>query len=103
MAMSNRDRVGRGLEVLAAGLSPFVDAQMTAAVPGGRDWVEMLQARDASRHGSERQYSRSDPRFMLRVITEEWRSFKRQLARGEQRFASDVRETGDRSAHVVPF
>jgi Swt1-like HEPN len=103
MAMSNRDRVGRGLEILAAGLSPFVDARMTAAAPGGKDWVEMLQARDAARHGGERQYSRSDPRFLLRVITEEWRAFKDQLSRGEQSFASELRETGNQWAHGDAF
>ena len=39
MAMSNRDRVGRGLEILAAGLGPFVDARMAAAAPvAGTGW-----------------------------------------------------------------
>src|SRR6266496_3732343 len=103
MATSNRDRVGRGLEILAAGLSPFVDARMTATAPNGRDWVEMLQVRDASRHGSERQYSKSDPRFLLRVITEEWRAFKEQLSRAEQSFASELWDTGNRWAHGDPF
>ena len=103
MAMSNRDRIGRGLEILAAGLGSFVDTRMTAAAPQGRDWVEMLQARDASRHGSERQYSRSDARFLLRVITEEWRAFKDQLSRSEQSFASELRDTGNKWAHGDPF
>lgn len=96
MAINNRDRIGRAFEILAAGLGPFVDARMAAAAPDGRNWIEMLQARDASRHGSERQYSPSDPRFLLRVITEEWRTFKDQLSRGEQSFASELRKIGNR-------
>jgi predicted AAA+ superfamily ATPase len=103
MAMSNRDRVGRGLEILAAGLGPFVDARMAATAPDSRDWVEMLQVRDASRHGSERHYSRSDPRFLLRVITEEWRAFREQLSRAEQSFATELRETGNQWAHGDAF
>jgi predicted AAA+ superfamily ATPase len=103
MAMSNRDRVGRGLEILAAGLGPFVDACMSAAAPSSRDWIEMLQARDTARHGSERQYSRSDPRFLLRVVTEEWRAFKDQMSRAEQSFASELRDTGNRWAHGDAF
>jgi predicted AAA+ superfamily ATPase len=103
MAMSNRDRVGRGLEILAAGLTPFVEARMAAAVPGGSDWVEVLAARDASRQGGERQYSRSDPRFLLRVLTEEWRTFKDQLSRAEQSFASELRDTGNKWAHGEAF
>src|SRR6266498_2350154 len=98
MAMSNRDRVGRGLEILAGGLGPFVEAQMAAAVSGGRDWVEVLEARDASRHGGERQYSRTDSRFLLRVLTEEWRAFKDHLSRPEQSFASELRDTGNKWA-----
>jgi predicted AAA+ superfamily ATPase len=103
MAMSNRDRVGRGLEILAGGLSPFVEARMAAVVPDGRDWVEVLEARDASRHGSDRQYSRSDPRFLLRILTEEWRAFKDHLSRPEQSFASELRDTGNRWAHGEAF
>jgi predicted AAA+ superfamily ATPase len=103
MAMSNRDRVGRGFEILAAGLGPFVDAAMTSAAPAGRDWVEMLQARDATKHGSERKYSRTDPRFLLIVITEEWRAFKNQLSRAEQSFASELREAGNNWAHGDAF
>jgi hypothetical protein len=103
MAASNRDRVGRGFEILAAGLDPFVDAAMTAAAPPGRDWAEMLQARDAAKHGAEKQYSRTDARFLLRVITEEWRAFKDQLSRAEQSFASELRDTGNRWAHGDTF
>lgn len=31
MAVSNRDRVGRGFEALALGLAPYVDQRMRAA------------------------------------------------------------------------
>jgi hypothetical protein len=71
MVTTNRDRVDRGMGHLASGLGPFVDERMTAAVPGGLDWVEILMARNTSRYGAGHQYSLSDPRFLLRVITEE--------------------------------
>ncbi|MGH3197907.1 MAG: hypothetical protein ACRDOH_09735 [Streptosporangiaceae bacterium] len=58
MATSNQDRIDRGMILLAAGLAPFVDAAMSAAAPAGRDWVDMLQARDNSRHGTDLHYSR---------------------------------------------
>ena len=103
MAMSNRERVGRGLEILAAGLGPFVDERMTAAAPANRDWVGMLQARDAAKHGREKQYSKSDPQFLLQVITEEWRAFRDHLSRAEQSFASELRDTRNRWAHGDAF
>jgi len=101
--MSNRDVIGRGLELLAAGLGPFVDTQMTAAVPGGQDWIGVLDARDRSRHGTGRRSSLSDARFLLRVLTEQWRAFNGQLSRAEQSYASELRETGNRWAHGEAF
>jgi predicted AAA+ superfamily ATPase len=103
MATSNKDRVGQGLELLQAGLEPFVDAAMSAAAPGGQDWVAMLEARDNARHGTAHKYSRADPRFLLKVLTEEWRVFSKSLSRAEQSFASELRETGNRWGHNDPF
>jgi Swt1-like HEPN len=103
MAINNRDRVGRGLEILASGLGAFVDSRMKAAVPDGGDWLGVLAARDKSRYGTARQYSLSDPRFLLRVLTEEWRAFKGRLSRAEQSFAAELRDTGNRWAHGQAF
>jgi hypothetical protein len=102
VVMSNRDRIDRGMEQLAGGLGPFVDTQMAAAVPGGKDWVKMLTARNPVRYGGHR-YSLSDPRFLLRVVTDEWRVFKGQLSWTEKSFASELREAGNRWAHGEVF
>ena len=103
MATSNRDRIDQGMSILATGLAPFVDAAMSAAAPAGRDWVDMLEARDSSRYGTDHHYSRTDARFLLKVITEEWRAFKNQLSRAEQSFASELRDTGNRWGHGEAF
>src|SRR5215471_19266333 len=103
MGMTNRDRVGQGLEHLTRGLGPFVDAHMSAISPGGQDWLDVLAARDRSRFGSGRRYSLTDARFLLRVITEEWRVFRDHLSRVEQSFASELRETGNKWAHGDEF
>ena len=70
MATSNRERIDAGLQLLQAGLLPFVDSTMSAHAPGGQDWVAMLEARDNARHGNVHKYSRQDPRFLLKVVTE---------------------------------
>jgi len=103
MQIGNRERVGRGLEHLARGLGPFVDARMSATVPNGQDWLDVLAARDRSRFGSERRYSLNDARFLLRVVTEEWRVFKDRLSRVEQSFATELRDTGNKWAHGDEF
>jgi hypothetical protein len=73
------DRPGHG--AAGEGLAPFVDAAMSAATPTGRDWVEVPQSRDSTRHGTDHRYSPEDARFLLKVITEEWRVFKDKLSR----------------------
>jgi predicted AAA+ superfamily ATPase len=103
MATSNKERVGLGLELLQAGLEPFVDAAMSAAAPGGQDWVAVLEARDNAKHGTAHKYARSDPRFLLKVLTEEWRVFSKSLSRAEQSFASELRDTGNRWGHNEAF
>ena len=103
MTMDNRHRLSRGLELLASGLGPFVDTRMTAVAPDDRDWIQALAARDRPRYGAQRQHSLSDARFLLRVLTEEWRAFRDQLSRTEQSFASELRETGNRWAHGESF
>ncbi len=106
--MSNRDRVGRGLEILAVGLGPFVDERMSATITDGRDWAEAWTERDAARgnavsRGAARRFSKSDPRFLLQLLTEERRAFGNHLSRGEQSFASELRETGNKWAHGDAF
>jgi hypothetical protein len=76
---------------------------MSAVTPAGRDWVEVLEARDAAKHGSARSYSRNDPQLLLKVLTEEWRVFKDRLSRSEQSFASELREVRNRWAHNDSF
>ena len=103
MAMSNRDRIDRGMTILAGGLAPFVDSAMSAVTPTGRDWVDVLRARESAKHGTDHRYSRDDARFLLKVITEEWRVFKDKLSRAEQSFASELRDTGNRWGHGDKF
>jgi predicted AAA+ superfamily ATPase len=104
VAMSNRELVGRGMDLLAAGLESFVDARMTAAAPTGQDWVEMLQARNPGNFARGQHYSKSDPQFLLRVISEERRVFRDQLSRAEQGFASELWAIRNRWAHYdKPF
>jgi hypothetical protein len=103
MVMTNRDRVDRGMGYLATGLGPFVHEQMAAAFPAGEDWVQRLAARNPSRSGAGHRYSLADPRFLLRVITEERRVFRDSLSRVEQGFAEELRDAGNRWAHGDQF
>ncbi len=103
MALSNRDRIGRAFEQLALGLGPFVNARMSGAVPDGTDWVAVIEARDQAKNGGNKRFSISDPSFLLKVVTEDWRVFKDHLSRVEQSFASELRDVRNRWAHNDAF
>ena len=102
MATSNRDRIGRGFELLAEGLAPFVDELMSRSA-AGKDWVALLEAREGQRQGGSKKFSKHDPQLLLKVLTEDWRVFKDVLSRPEQAFATELRETRNRWAHNDPI
>jgi hypothetical protein len=101
--MTNRDRIDRGMAHVASGLAPFVDEQMTALFPAGKDWAAALAERSPSRYQPGRRYSQSDPRFLLGVITSEWRVFRDRLSRVEHGFAVELKDAGNRWAHGESF
>ena len=104
MAISNRDRVSKGFDVLSAGLHAFVDRQMSSASEGiGLDWIEVIEKRDETKNGVKKNYEKEDPAVQLKVITEEWRVFNKVLSRAQQSLASELREVRNGWAHSKKF
>lgn len=104
MAISNRDRVSKGFDILSDGLKDFVDRQMAAATQEvGRNWIELLEMRDEQRTGQKKHYEKEDPAIQLRVLTEEWRVFGKVLSRAQQSLASELREVRNNWAHSKKF
>ena len=66
--MSNRDRLIEAWGHLARTLGPYMSQRMAAAFPDGKNWFEVRAARRPSGHTG---HSLSDPRFLLRLLTEE--------------------------------
>ncbi|MEV0106231.1 Swt1 family HEPN domain-containing protein [Nocardia sp. NPDC050799] len=108
MAVSNRDRVGSALDLLAGALEPFVASALAEEVPAGAEWTKLLEARDNEKSSSPRGgYNRGDLQCQLRAITErllpQWFPFENLLARSEINLASELREVRNRWAHQNPF
>ncbi len=103
MAISNRDRVGKGFEVLSEGLMDFVDEVMQKAL-NSSDWNLVLAQKDAAKiGGAPKNYEKHDPQVQLRAITEYGYDFKESLSRAEQAFATELREARNQWAHNEPF
>lgn len=100
MALSNKEKVGRALSLVAQGLRPFVDERMSAGLPEGKEWAEIYAARQAARNGASVKIENpDDPRFLLKILTDEWRLFSDSLNRQQSNLASELREVGNRWAH----
>lgn len=104
MAISNRDRVSKGFDLLSAGLFEFVDRQMKSVTEDlGDDWIQVLERRDEAKNGVKKVYEKEDPAIQLKVITEEWRVFGKVLSRAQQSLASELREIRNSWAHSKKF
>ncbi|BCW69970.1 Swt1 family HEPN domain-containing protein [Arthrobacter sp. NicSoilB8] len=104
MALTNNEKVGRGFALLADGLRGWVDERMQKSMPSThKAWVDVIAARDAQKYGKIPTHSLDDPRFLLRVITEDWRVFANDLNRVESAFATELRKAGNDWAHGEKF
>jgi hypothetical protein len=99
MALTNNEKVLRGFDQLLEGLRPWVDMRMSAQAPAGKDWIEWITAEDAAKFGTSKTYSRDDVRFLVRMITERWKVFEKDLSRPQSALASELRETANTLHH----
>ncbi|MDN4483202.1 DUF4011 domain-containing protein [Demequina lignilytica] len=90
--------VGQTLDAIADPLGAFIDGVMSEAAPG-KDWVALLEARDEAQRGRPVRHSTSDPRFLLRVITENRHLFRGKLPDTGIAWASELRTMGNLWAH----
>jgi predicted AAA+ superfamily ATPase len=102
VALSNRDRVGKAFEQLAAGLEPFVDRRMRATSPAGADWLREFLA--SARPAIPGTPSLADPALLLRVMAESWDGvFRGELTRGDRNVVFELRDVRNRWAHNETF
>ena len=90
MALSNRDRVGRAFELLAAGLGPYVDRRMRTVSPSGADWLARFAA--SARPQMQGIPSLDDPALQLRVLADSWDvAFREELTRSDRNLVFELR------------
>jgi Swt1-like HEPN len=71
MAVTNRDRVGQMLEILAPELDSFIQRAVQPELPESEDWTYIVEIRDQGRNRTgPRTYSRTDPQLQLRMLCE---------------------------------
>ncbi|MEU8702050.1 Swt1 family HEPN domain-containing protein [Streptomyces sp. NPDC048680] len=103
MALTNNEKVLRSFDQLLEGMRPWVDMRMSAQAPTGKDWIELIAAEDVAKFGTAKTYTRDDVRFLLRIVTERWKVFEKDLSRPQSALASELRETANAAHHGQKF
>ncbi|MFW0796184.1 Swt1 family HEPN domain-containing protein [Gordonia sp. CPCC 205515] len=111
MALSNRDRINRAMELLGPALNRFISSVIDADLPNGT-WLDLLRAKDQGKGASSNKtYNPDDPANGLRMVTENvtgsirkgWYPIGDKLSRVHQSYASELREARNRLAHMDSF
>lgn len=103
MALSNSERIGKGLDLLRIGLVPFVERELQAEY--GKQWLETVRHtfpkdQDAIKDGTVQW----DAYRILMVMWEQWNSvFKKTLGHNERSYVSELRDVRNRWAHQNAF
>ncbi len=104
MSMSNRERVGKALDFLRDGLTPFVERELKAVY--GDSWTqEALKAlgRDSDWVDWSGEFA-LDSHALLVIMWNQWNEVLKQiLGHAERSLVSELREVRNRWAHQEPF
>jgi hypothetical protein len=102
---SNHERVSQGLDLLTAGLSPFVEGRLRA-VHGDR-WEDAARSSfrdDRTRTSANGKSLHWDAHALLTVMWDQWNAcFRTELGHTERSLVSELREFRNRWAHQSNF
>jgi len=105
MSISNRERVGRALELLKDGLYPFVEREMRSVF--GDKWIVAATSfvpEDHTLRRTVQQILKQDESAILKLMSGQWRDvFKKTLGNAERSLVGELIDTRNSWAHNKPF
>jgi predicted AAA+ superfamily ATPase len=105
MTISNRERVGRALDLLKDGLYPFVEREMRSTY--GDKWLVAATpfvSEDRTLRRSVQQILKQDISELLKLMSNQWREvFKKTLGNAERSLVGELIATRNSWAHNDPF
>src|SRR3990170_2114122 len=103
MAITNHERVGKALDLLKAGLGPFVEREFKSLYKG-QALAEAQKMMTSERLDANRAFAAWDTAVLLRLMWEAWNDvFRRTLGQAERTLVSELRDVRNRWAHQEPF
>jgi predicted AAA+ superfamily ATPase len=104
MAMTNQERVGKAMDLLRAGLSPFVEREVQAAVKAGTVRMDAVRRFAEDPMLGNKPIAQWDVAGLLKLMWETWNDvFKRTLGFAERTLVSELRDVRNKWAHQNPF
>src|SRR3990172_8761058 len=103
MAITNHERVGKALELLKAGLGPFVEREFKAKYGDG--WAfEVKEVLSDTRLSAGKTDSLNDVAALLVVMDRKWGEvFRSTLRKAERSFVNELIDVRNRWAHMETF
>jgi predicted AAA+ superfamily ATPase len=104
MAITNHERVGKAMELLRAGLAPFVEREVQAAVKAGTVRMETVQRFAEDPLLGRKPIAQLDVAGLLKLMWETWNDvFGKTLGRAERSLVQELRDWRNKWAHQEPF
>jgi len=103
MAITNHERVGKALDLLKAGLGPFVERELTSVYQARAQSQAALFLGD-DRLLANKPVTQWDAAALLKLLWDAWNDvFRKTLGQSERTLVSELREVRNRWAHQDPF
>jgi predicted AAA+ superfamily ATPase len=103
MAITNRDRVGKALELLREGLAPFVEREFKSKY-GKKAPAEAARLLGADHLNAQKPVGGWDIAALLKAMWDAWNEvFKNTLGFAERSLVSELRDWRNKWAHQEPF
>src|SRR5438093_12694239 len=102
MAITNRERIGKTIDLLKAGLGPFVEREFKNLY-GDQALAEAQKLMMAERLDTSRPFAACDAAVLLRLMWEAWNSvFRTMLGQAERTRVRELREIRTRRHSQEP-
>src|SRR5438105_3897232 len=103
MAITNHERVGKAMDLLKAGLAPFVEREFTNLY-AGRALAEARRLQGEDRLLANKKLAEWDATALLKLMWEAWNDvFRRTLGHAERSLVSELRDVRNKWAHNEAF
>jgi predicted AAA+ superfamily ATPase len=104
MAITNHERVGKALDLLRAGLAPFVEREVQAAVKAGTVRMDAIRRFADDPLLGQKLIAQWDVAGLLKLMWETWNDvFRNTLGFTERSLVSEIRDWRNKWAHQEPF